>query len=144
MFYYQFLIVVWMVRSKKYSFLLISMFLPISRKKPRYLNFSAVFAILNIRNRVKTILFCWDQQTTTLWWFCKRKIKKMLKTAYLVVIQIFEFFEYFSEIFSIQIYFFSQNMLVLIQKFEWPPNIQFSTFSWFSFCKIHHSEILIF
>ena len=104
---YQFLIVFGCWVRKKYSFLLISVFAPNSREKPRNMNFSAVFAILNIRNRVRSILFVGINRQHQCDDFAKGKSRKCWKLQiwWSFKFQNFEFFDHFSEIFDTNIFF---------------------------------------
>ena len=81
---------------------------PNSRKKPRKVHFSAVFAILNTRKQFKLILFFLMERIIHYDHFAKEKMKKSWKLDFLRIFKVwnFEFFVNFSIFFvKISIFF---------------------------------------
>ena len=100
---------------KKYSFLKVYSISPNSRVFPRNQPFSAVFAILNIRNRLRSILFFMSIDNIAVMILQKKKWKKVKNWSFggFFKFEIFNFWWIFL-IFSYKFPFFSQNMLLLL------------------------------
>ena len=90
---------------------------PNSREKPRKVHFSAVFAILNIRKRIRWILFFLMERTLYYDCFAKEKMKKSWKLEFWRIFKVWnlEFLVNFSIFFCTNFNFFRK-----ILKFCYP------------------------
>ena len=81
---------------------------PNSREKPRKVHFSAVFAILNIRKRIRWILFFLMERTLYYDCFAKEKMKKSWKLEFWRIFKVWncEFFGKFINFFHTNLRFF--------------------------------------